>query len=954
MQINSLIKIISFSLLVVGFQCVRAEIIMVPDDIENIQGAINESDDGDTVLVEPGEYVENIDFCGKNIVVCSLFLFNGDEEFIERTIINGNGEGGVVAFDEGETRDAVLTGFTLLNGNRESGGGILCRGSEPTLTHLIIRDNFAELGGGIYCRNFTNPLIQHVLIIENSSERWGGGVFCGDDGNFVMEDCLLDGNFTGAAGGGVAIMRSDPILRRVTVLRNAARDAGGAGFIIVDESRPTLEDVSVMWNFSDNGCGGGIYINDSEGTYRNLIVLHNTAGMWGGGIHIPGSRLTIERVLIAFNFAESGGGAITSFGGTRLGLRNVTMYGNISQDGWGLQSRESEVAFVNCIYWGNQPTEMHGDGITATYSDIQDGFNGEGNIDAEPLFVDPDDDDFHLSPDSPCIDAGDPDSDPDSDGTRADIGAFPLLNLCAIQGLVLTHTTNEPIANALVTTDYGAETFTNENGRYILSNVFHLIDFELTASYAGYNDSTLACNQLEVDDTLEVNFQLLHPELILSTEEFNETVLPESSIDLPFTVINEGNGPLEWSMNVRLPGEMGVDNWGLRRWYDASQALDDGQLRGVVFIEDRFYVSGDNDGNPTIYIFDIEGEFINSFEQPGEDDRGFKDLAFHGELIWGSIRDQIYGISSDGEVIHNWASPFNPTTSVAYDIDHDILWISSTTSGIIGYDRAGNRLENRELDRQDLRIYGLAYWREDSDDCNLYIFNKERDTNQHFVHKINPDGGDIVFVAGLDLEAGGSPAGAFITDQYDTYGGWVFMDVIINGADDRVDIWQLQPNLDWITVEPSTGVINPGANQELELTLNTTGLDSTQVYEGDLVFSQSVGGEDRVVPVVLTIGNQDAVDCVIPQKPEEFLISSIYPNPFNSTTKIEYALPYASDVTLNLYNLSGQKIEILVNGRQQAGLHQITLNACNTPSGLYFMRLEGSRQSLTRKIMLVK
>jgi hypothetical protein len=93
---------------------------------------------------------------------------------------------------------------------------------------------------------------------------------------------------------------------------------------------------------------------------------------------------------------------------------------------------------------------------------------------------------------------------------------------------------------------------------------------------------------------------------------------------------------------------------------------------------------------------------------------------------------------------------------------------------------------------------------------------------------------------------------------------------------------------------------------------------------------------------------------IVAPVPEEFRLFQPFPNPFNSTTTIEYALPYASEVTLNLYNLSGQRVETLVNGKQHAGMHQMTLNACKTPSGLYFVKLEGVGQSVTQKIMLVK
>ena len=70
----------------------------VPDDVATIQGAIDLSQNGDTVLVSPGTYEEHIDFSGKEIVVGSLMLTTGDDSYIEQTIIDGNNSGTVVTF----------------------------------------------------------------------------------------------------------------------------------------------------------------------------------------------------------------------------------------------------------------------------------------------------------------------------------------------------------------------------------------------------------------------------------------------------------------------------------------------------------------------------------------------------------------------------------------------------------------------------------------------------------------------------------------------------------------------------------------------------------------------------------------------------------------------------------------------------------------------------------------
>ncbi|MBT7619205.1 MAG: T9SS type A sorting domain-containing protein, partial [Calditrichaeota bacterium] len=90
------------------------------------------------------------------------------------------------------------------------------------------------------------------------------------------------------------------------------------------------------------------------------------------------------------------------------------------------------------------------------------------------------------------------------------------------------------------------------------------------------------------------------------------------------------------------------------------------------------------------------------------------------------------------------------------------------------------------------------------------------------------------------------------------------------------------------------------------------------------------------------------------QIPVEFQLSSPYPNPFNSTTTISYSLPQTSNITLQVYDISGRLLSQLLNGRQQAGIHSSTVKADRWASGLYFVRLEASGWVFTQKIMLVK
>jgi len=152
-------------------------IINVPVDQSTIQAGINASANTDTVLVQPGTYVENINFNGKLITLASKFLTIHDSSYISTTIIDGNAISSVVIFDSGENSSALLTGFTIRNGTASMGGGIFCEDSSPSLDNVIISDNYASVvGGGIYCDS-SDPNLQNLTIKNNSANSNGGGIY---------------------------------------------------------------------------------------------------------------------------------------------------------------------------------------------------------------------------------------------------------------------------------------------------------------------------------------------------------------------------------------------------------------------------------------------------------------------------------------------------------------------------------------------------------------------------------------------------------------------------------------------------------------------------------------------------------------------------------------------------------------------------------------------------------
>lgn len=140
----------------------------------SIQDGIGAAQPGDTVLVLPGTYLENIDFLSKAITLKS-------SAGPDSTTIDGNRAGPVVVFENSEGPDSVLDGFTITNGQASHGGGIFCYYSSPTLTCNVIRDNIAAgvyaYGGGIYCYHWCDPVITNNIISGNTARRGGGILF---------------------------------------------------------------------------------------------------------------------------------------------------------------------------------------------------------------------------------------------------------------------------------------------------------------------------------------------------------------------------------------------------------------------------------------------------------------------------------------------------------------------------------------------------------------------------------------------------------------------------------------------------------------------------------------------------------------------------------------------------------------------------------------------------------
>ena len=250
--------------------------INVPHDYETIQDAIDAALDGEVIQVEAGLYTENIDFIGKNITVI------GDPNNPDEVVINGSENGSVVHFLNNESPEAVLSGFTIVNGSGYEG------------------QNFIGVGGGIVIVS-ASPTISHCNIINNSAYGYGGGIFL-SEANPIISHCRIEANHLFSQGG----------------------LGGGIG---LDNSYAFIEECEIFENSAARG--GGVYYGgeSSGGLLMKCLISHNFALLGGGGIFLKSnSMVDIVQCTVCDNFVdeqvEIPGGGIKMLGGNWVSVAN--------------------------------------------------------------------------------------------------------------------------------------------------------------------------------------------------------------------------------------------------------------------------------------------------------------------------------------------------------------------------------------------------------------------------------------------------------------------------------------------------------------------------------------------------------------------------------------------------------------------------------------------------------
>ena len=454
----------------------------VPAQYKTIQAAINAAKVGDTVVVARGTYTENIDFEGKAIVVTS-------QSGPETTIIDGGGTDPVVLFKNGETRESVLNGFTIRNGadiSFDSPAAIyIDYASSPSITSNIFTEN---AGCGIWMAGspyIAGNTIEHTLQPKGYCTPIEAAIYLSSSGSGLLPEIVRNTIGDTAAAGipGIASFGTDTTLIEENIIRNNT----GGGIVAVNDS-PLL----IVGNLITGNTGAPILGNVSSGI--DISVPFGSTGP------------TIVNNTILGNHSASAG---SSLSGPQVDIggyyNNSSFWNNIVI---GVDSGPPIYCDPSYLPDGPPPAFQNND----AYSPEGTGFGGgcedetgkNGNISADPMFVNAGGPDFSLLRSSPVIDAG--------------TNAAPYLPVFDLSGQPRI----QPGPGGKLIVDMGALEYTSQTEATLSTTS---LTFGTLTIYA-----TSAAKTVTLTDT---GVEPLHIQQIAATGDFSETNSCETAFGIP-------------------------------------------------------------------------------------------------------------------------------------------------------------------------------------------------------------------------------------------------------------------------------------------------------------------------------------------------------------------------------------------------------------------------------------
>ncbi|MCZ6835919.1 MAG: right-handed parallel beta-helix repeat-containing protein [Planctomycetota bacterium] len=337
-----------------------------------IQIALANAVDGDVIILAPNTYFESLDLGTLDITLRG----SGGPDV---TTIDAFGLGSVIQINGGQTTATLIEGLTITGGLAARGGGLNITNASATIRNCRIVGNDCTVaggdGGGLFIENGT-LVVEDTVFEDNHVADVGGAVYCRTSTTTSFTRCHFEGN-TAFRGGALAANGTNTTVTDSTFLLNG--------------TNAITEDGGAIWAFN-------AFVLAYRCHFEANVVYDD-----GSAVMAENSSIVdIENSVFLNNVSDSNATIYSLQSGTSVDVYHSTLVGNIAAGSSALRTFDGGVmTFHNGIIWGNTGGSVISGSVSASYSVIQAGYVGSGNLSVDPLL------DLNLRPlpGSPAIDA---------------------------------------------------------------------------------------------------------------------------------------------------------------------------------------------------------------------------------------------------------------------------------------------------------------------------------------------------------------------------------------------------------------------------------------------------------------------------------------------------------------------------------------------------------------------
>lgn len=422
---------------------------------------------------------------------------------------------------------------------------------------------------------------------------------------------------------------------------------------------------------------------------------------------------------------------------------------------------------------------------------------------------------------------------------------YPVFTYGTLTGTVTEAGSGSPIAGADISVGGIASTVTLGDGTYLIDDVL-TGTWNVSCTKDGYNPASATVTIVE-DQTTTQDFQMTEPQMVVNPLAVAVTLEPNQAMDDYVNISNPGNGPLDWSAGVVVIGEGGSDDL-----FDLQFDWPVGIGGGEAGIEcDGNYVYTTKWNGAEFYKYELNGTYIGPFTCGSAS--AIRDLTYDGTYFYGgAAANTVFEMDFTTQTV---VSTFNAPVAVraiAYNPDEDVFYANNWSDNITKFNAAGANLGSFPVGPVGLDYYGFDYDNMSSGSPYLWGYAQTGTTLNELVQIQLPSGVetgvhvDVGSIAGVGT---GIAGGLAITDAL-VPGFFTLL-----GTSQNVDIWGLElceSGPVWLTIDPTSGTLAGGANEDMTLHFNAMDL-LPGYYYAEIHFSTNPNVGSPVVDVELHV-----------------------------------------------------------------------------------------------------